>query len=79
VICALASDSSKSTIDWRCVALRPAPWAWPITASLAWVSSSDATVAPGTTSRPSHITVESNLRFVVGSGRRNSDSSVALA
>jgi hypothetical protein len=30
-------------------------------------------------SRPSHITADRNLRFADGSGRRNSDSSVALA
>ncbi len=34
---------------------------------------------PPKVSRPSHITVLRNFRFVVGSGRRKSDSSAALA
>ncbi len=36
-------------------------------------------VAPGTVSRPSHMTADRNERLVVGSGRRNSESSFALA
>ena len=36
-------------------------------------------VAPVDVSRPSHMTAREERRFVVGSGRRNSDSSVALA
>jgi len=38
-----------------------------------------AVVAARKVSRPSHITVRRNCRLVVGSGRRNSDSSAPLA
>jgi len=77
--CADPISSSNCAIDARCAWLSGWPCAWPVVASLAWVCSSPTTGAPGTTSRPSHITVLSNLRFAVGSGRRNSDSSAALA
>src|SRR4051794_30688352 len=56
-----------------------APWAWPSVAVLAWWSKIASSVDPDAFSRPSHITVLRNLRLVDGSGRRNSDSSLALA
>ena len=92
--CAVASAVSKATIASRCAfVIGAGAWACPWVAPFDWSARSkwiDAKHAPPSpamlqwsvprkVSRPSHMTVERNCRFVVGSGRRKSDSSAALA
>ncbi len=89
--CAVDRLASKATISASCSGVgNDVAWAWP---RVAWpacctsASCSAAVFSPACIgaskarvfSRPSHITPVRKARLVDGSGRRNSDSSLALA
>ena len=76
---AVVRPSSKSTIARSCAGVGAAPWAWPVVASRAWFTKLSRHRLAGAVSRPSHITVLRNERFVVGSGRRYMEADVSGA
>ncbi len=70
--CAVNMELSNATMESTCACdNRALACACPSVALWTWLASE--------ASRPSHMMVVRNLRFVAGSGRRNSDSSAALA